>query len=260
MYGFRSTLPVVHGRLFIVSVVLLAGGASCFVNIHFAHAAVNSYYIANGGSDSNSCTQSSPCATINGVDAKLGSSLPLGSNGTTIHVVAGNYSGPITTNHSGTAGGRITWLSDTKWGAKISNADWQINGQFSDVNEFDLTSLTGWCIGISHNSSPLPHDIHIIGNYCHDVSLSPLQCRVGGAMWEGGTQPTSTTTPPPTFSNWFIGNIIRHVGGSGCSHGSVSGGTTVTITGTNFLLQAAKAILEQDNAGDYRQIGMDARQ
>src|SRR5207248_1738139 len=78
------------------------------------------YYITTTGSDSNSCTQISPCKTINGVDSKLGGSLPLGSGGTTIHVAAGRYSGPITTNRSGTATARIVWLSDTKWGAKIT--------------------------------------------------------------------------------------------------------------------------------------------
>jgi hypothetical protein len=78
----------------------------------------SNYYISTSGSDSNLCTQASPCQTINSVDSRLGSNLPLGANGTTIHVAAGNYTGPITTNRSGTASARIVWLSDTKWGRR----------------------------------------------------------------------------------------------------------------------------------------------
>jgi hypothetical protein len=185
------------------------------------------YYISTSGSDANSCTQASPCQTINSVDGRLGGALPLGSGGTIIHVLPGTYTGPITTNRSGTASARIVWLSDTKWGAKVSNADWQINGAYSDVAGFDLTSQTGWCTGISHNSVPLPHDIHILNNYCHDVSVG-TQCRIGGAMWVGGTQPSSPTTPPPVTGTWYIGNVLRHIGNPS---GNTAGGTCWLMSG-----------------------------
>jgi len=101
-------------------------------------AGINNYYIATNGSDSNSCVQSSPCATINHVD----SILTLGTNGIVVHVAPGIYTGLIATNKSGTATQRIQYVSDTRWGAKLvgnSGAGthvWQPSGSFVDINGF----------------------------------------------------------------------------------------------------------------------------
>jgi hypothetical protein len=165
------------------------------------------YYITTTGSDSNLCTQTSPCKTINSVDTKLGSSLPLGSNGTVIHVAPGNYSGPITTKKPGTASARIVWLSDTKWGAKISNVSWTEGGSFVDVGGFDMTNPgSGVCIGLlglQQVSNPATN-VHILGNYCHDVQTDHAltSCTPTGAMSDG----------TGSHDDWWIGNVIRHTG------------------------------------------------
>jgi Protein of unknown function (DUF1565) len=200
--------------------VLLLG--FCFV-LTGTSAAQNQYYVSSSGSDSNEGSQARPWKSIQHADAALSVS----SGGAVVHVAPGSYSGPITTQKAGTASGRVVYISDSKWGAKITNANWQINGPYTDVNGFDLTSTTGWCTGISHNASPLPHDIHIIGNYCHDVSVG-TQCVIGGAMWEGGTQPTSSTNPPPTTNNWYVGNVIRHIGNPS---GNTAGATCHLMSG-----------------------------
>src|SRR5207245_6900491 len=109
---------------------------------------VNNYYVATTGSDSNSCTQAAPCATVNHVD----SILTLGANGTVVHVAAGVYSGAVTVNKSGTASQRITYISDTKWGAVIrpSNGSipWTSNGSYVTVQNFEMDgSLANTCCG-----------------------------------------------------------------------------------------------------------------
>ena len=82
-------------------------------------AAQNQYYVnAAAGSDSNDGSQARPWKTIQHADAALS----VGAGGAVVHVAAGTYSGPITTNKSGNSSARIVYISDTKWGAKINTA------------------------------------------------------------------------------------------------------------------------------------------
>jgi parallel beta-helix repeat protein len=159
----------------------------------------NNYYVSASGSDTNFGSQTSPWKTINHAD----SALQLGSGGTIVHVLPGTYAGPITTSKSGTASARIVFISDTKYGAKIVTANWIPAGAYVDIDGFDMTSPGyGYCVAIPNGATN--HDIHVIGNYCHDVSLQANNCPPVGGMNDTGAN----------HDDWFIGNIVRHVGNS----------------------------------------------
>jgi hypothetical protein len=107
----------------------------------------------------------------------------------------------------------------TNPGAGTSPA-WNVESAYVDVNGFDITSVSTSCITI-HQEVPqfMPHDVHLIGNYCHDVELQANNCHNGGAFQTGGAQPTSPSDVAPT-GNWYIGNVIRHGGNPSTSPGS----------------------------------------
>jgi hypothetical protein len=159
--------------------------------------AQNQYYVnASAGSDSNDGSQARPWKTIQHADAALS----LGSGGTIVHVAAGTYNGPITTNKSGTPSGRIVFLSDTKWGAKITTANWSANGSYVDVNGFDMTSPAA---GNNFGMEAHGNSIHILNNYFHDFDLTG--CGQFGILNLGTGQGT-------VYSDiWVIGNIIRRI-------------------------------------------------
>lgn len=183
-------------------------------------AAQNQYYVnAAAGSDSNDGSQARPWKTIQHADAALS----VGAGGAVVHVAAGTYSGPITTNKSGNSSARIVYISDTKWGAKINTANWLARGSYTDINGFDMTSpgTNGFCVGTNGVSSGTAASfVHILNNYCHDVSTS--MCPYVGAIFDNGTQsPVIQST-----DNHIIGNVIRHGGTPGCTviHGIYADG------------------------------------
>src|SRR3989344_9102844 len=81
-----------------------------FVGAEDAFAAT--YYVATNGNDSSLGSQSSPFRTIQ-------KAANLAQPDTTIHVAPGTYAENIYATANGTASQRITYISDTKWGAKI---------------------------------------------------------------------------------------------------------------------------------------------
>jgi hypothetical protein len=178
-------------------------------------AAQNQYYVnANSGSDSNDGSQARPWKTIGHAD----SAISVGSGGAVIHVAPGSYTSAITTNKSGTASGRIVYISDSKWGAKIINNSWQVMGNYTDVNGFDITNpgAGGYAFNVRGSND------HILYNNLHDFTVNG--CGQYGVITPGGSD------------NWFIGNIIRHAGNynSGANHcvtlhGIYSGGVRHTI-------------------------------
>ncbi len=187
--------------------VLLVG--FCFV-LPGISVAQNQYYVnASSGSDSNDGSQARPWKTIQ----HAASTLALGSGGTVVHVAPGTYSSPITISKSGTASARIVFVSDTKWGAKIVNNNWQVLGSYIDVNGFDTTNPGdgGYAFNVRGSND------RIVNNYMHDFNVNG--CGQYGVITPGGSD------------NWFIGNIIRHagnyaVGANHCVtlHGIYSGG------------------------------------
>ena len=162
-------------------------------------------YVSTSGSDSNSGTESEPFRTI----MKAASVV---EPDTTVHVEPGTYSETITSSVSGTASGRIRYVSDTKWGAILvpaSSADtmWRVDGGYTDIEGFQIDGTDGTSVrqGIymtGGNSS-------VRNSWIHNVAESS-GCDSGGG---GGV--TVDQHAGAQFDNYDItGNLIHHIGGT----------------------------------------------
>ncbi|PYU92591.1 MAG: hypothetical protein DMG25_11805, partial [Acidobacteria bacterium] len=131
------------------------------------------YYVSTTGSDSSGAgSSSSPWATIAYASTKVGP-------GSTVHVAPGTYSGQFNTNSSGTSSAYITYVSDTKWGAKIaggSSSTWSNYGAYVTIQGFDVTGPTGCCNAIYTAGNAT----QIIGNNVHSVQNSNGCSSTGG--------------------------------------------------------------------------------
>ena len=162
--------------------------------------AQNQFYVnSNTGSDANDGSQTRPWKTIQ----HAGGALTLGSGGTTVHVAPGNYSGPITTSKSGTPSARIVFVSDTKWGAKISTMNWANSGSYVDIVGFEGTSPGGGGFALDLRA---PNSVHVLNNYFHDFAVS--SCESHGVINDGFGAASGTYS----HDDWFIGNVVRHFG------------------------------------------------
>ena len=129
-----------------------------------------------------------------------------------MHVAPGSYSGAITTSKSGTASARIAYLSDTKWGAKLTNPTWSVAGSYVTVEGFDLTGpTTSYAFNVNaldNASGPAVHHVILKQNYIHDFMTSG--CASTGIIQE--TPRGGHDFPNNSHDNTYDGNIIRHVG------------------------------------------------
>src|SRR3954469_17609010 len=111
-------------------------------------------YVATTGADSNPGTQAAPFRTI--LKASQ-AAVP----DTTVHVAAGTYTGGVQTTKSGTATGRIIYVSTTKWGARIvpptsstSKTGWDNRGAYVTIDGFQVDRTVNpsgkiWTVGIN---------------------------------------------------------------------------------------------------------------
>lgn len=152
-------------------------------------------YVATTGSDSNPGTQMSPFKTIShaGTVAKPD---------TTVHVAKGTYTENVVTKVSGSATGRIRYVSDDHWGAQIvgtgTESAWQNNGDYVDIVGFDVSGSGR--LGILNLGS---HDL-IAANHVHDLKVSG-GCNGGGG---GGIDNGDYTKSDDDV----IGNWVHDVG------------------------------------------------
>src|SRR5207253_9557325 len=116
-----------------------------------------SYYVAPSGSDANPCTAAAACYTM----ARVSQLMRPGDNA---HFAAGNYTWTYSGNKvtkSGTASAPISYVSDTKWGAKVygSGCDpiWN-SGDYVQIINFDVTGNCSEGIGVNGNYN------NVIGN------------------------------------------------------------------------------------------------
>lgn len=148
-----------------------------------SHAAGNELFVSAGGSGD--CSQAAPCS-FSQADSKA-------TPGTTIHVAPGDY-GNVKIATNGNATSHIRWLSDTKWGAKMSgdvNTIVDLPAQYVDFEGFDVTG--------GANAQDLIHlgaHSRAIGNHVHD---SPRGCQSNGGITTGG-------------NTEVIGNLIENIG------------------------------------------------
>jgi parallel beta-helix repeat protein len=121
--------------------------------------ASNYYYVAPTGNDSNPCSAAAPCFTMQRVSRLL-------APGDVAHFAAGTYAwGTQQVSVSGTASARITYLSDKKWGAKISGSCpiMQNTGDYVDIIGFDMTGTCATGLMQDGNYG------RVIGNRVHDL-------------------------------------------------------------------------------------------
>ena len=157
------------------------------------------YYVATTGNDANPGTISSPWVTIN--HAQL-----IANDGDIVIVRNGTYNENVVIDCSGTAVSRITFKAENKWGAKVVNIGhgyvWRINGSYINVEDFDLTGMTGVTtvrVGIFDQGS---YNI-ISGNYIHDIPAN------SGSMGGAGIDCYSTGSAGYAIVR---DNVIRHTG------------------------------------------------
>ena len=162
-------------------------------------------YVSTTGSDSNTGTQAKPFKTITKAASVAKAS-------TTVHVAAGTYSGNVSTKTSGSASGKIRFVSDTKWGAKIvgtgSEAMWTNNGNYVEINGFDITGPGR--LGILNYAS----NTLVTNNHIHNLTLS------GGC---NGVQGLYSSNTGGTIAN----NVVYRVSSFGIHLWHAASGTTI---------------------------------
>ena len=127
----------------------------------------NNYYVAPSGSDANPCTASAPCYSMVRMSLLL-------QPGDTAHFAAGAYSWDLqTVSASGTASARITYISDVRWGARItSTGKPQLATVFILRNLGDYVDIVGFDITGPYSTGLMQDGNYgrIIGNRVHDLS------------------------------------------------------------------------------------------
>jgi len=168
--------------------------------------------VSTSGSDSNSGAQGSPLKTIARAAA-------LAAPNTTVHVSPGNYAGGFRTDASGTASGRIYYVSTTKWGAKIvpaansgSSVGWDNRGNYVEINGFEVDgsayqSGTKWRSGIYNGGS---YDV-IRNNRVHHIAQNIACDGTGGSAIGVDSYYNGVKAD-------IVNNFVYDIGPAGCSH------------------------------------------
>ena len=159
-------------------------------------------YVATTGSDSNPGTQARPFKTI----TKAAS---MAKANTTVHVAPGTYNGNVTTKVSGTSSGRIRFVSDTKWGAKIVGTGkevmWLNNGSYIEINGFDISGPGR--LGIQNMGS----NTLVTNNRVHHITVS------GGCTGSGGAGIVNASYT--SSAGDIVGNVVHDIGKPGGCNG-----------------------------------------
>ncbi len=152
-------------------------------------------YVSPDGSDTGDGSQAHPFATIQ-------HAADVSTPGITVHVLPGTYTQPVKIDTDGTASQRITFLSETTWGAKIrtqgSTDPWTTRADYIDIVGFDISS-TGSRDGIANFGSY----IRTIGNHVHDIPGGNCDS-IGGS----GIDDAKYTA----HDDDIIGNVVNNIG------------------------------------------------
>ncbi|MGZ8318387.1 MAG: choice-of-anchor Q domain-containing protein [Telluria sp.] len=155
----------------------------------------NNLYVAPNGSDANPGSQFEPLRTIQRAAVLV---VP----GTTVYVAPGVYRENVETRVAGTAGARIRYVSDTRWGARLIGSGtegmWTNRGIYTDIAGFDISGSGR--VGILNLAS----HTRIEGNRVHDVTVS------GGCTGRGGAGINSADYS--ASDDEIIGNVVHDIG------------------------------------------------
>jgi hypothetical protein len=165
------------------------------------------YYVSTSGSDSNDGrTAQTAWRTIQ----HAASSIQLGSSGTVVHVAPGTYTGSISTSKAGTATARIRYISDSKWGARLtggSSVIWSVNGSYTDIVGFEFDgSVNDMCCAIASYSTT---NVWILNNKIHDTAKNGNTTGNGVILLNADISSSSITSS----KNVVDGNFIYHNNG-----------------------------------------------
>jgi parallel beta-helix repeat protein len=188
-------------------------------------------YVSTTGKDSNPGSMRLPWATIQNAANHA-------QPGMTIHVAPGTYrlSAVIASRTSGTSSGRIRYVSDEKWGAKIvSSADpiWDNEGAYVDVVGFDISGGGASYTGIHSQGS---YD-RSIGNRIHDFGSTG--CMPGAGVMIGGGATNQSAIANIIYN---IGPLPPAVPGCNLIHGIYVATAGCTVVNNITFNNAAKGI------------------
>jgi hypothetical protein len=192
-------------------------------------------YVATTGSDSNPGTKAAPFKTI------LRAS-EVAVPDTTIHVASGTYTGGFLTRKSGTASGRIHYLADVRWGARIvppssssSKMGWDNRGAYVTIDGFEVdgsvdpTSGTIWTVGINvGGQGDVVTHCHVHHIFNHGTPSSSGGAGILLDAWYGFNDMQA------------LGNVVHHAGPTSSGGGTWYHGIYQTATGviSNNLVYA----------------------
>lgn len=157
-----------------------------------------SYYVSPSGSDAADGSQGHPFATIQKAADRARA-------GTMIHVLPGMYTDRVVNSANGTATARITFISDSKWGAKLKTSgtaiSWINYGDYVDIVGFDVSGDgSDATVGIDNFGS----FGRIIGNHVHDYAAA--SCEPTGAAGIENSENGNN------HDNDIIGNVVDAIG------------------------------------------------
>jgi parallel beta-helix repeat protein len=277
--GNPSPLSRMSGLLYGPAVALVAAALSLTLLLRGTGTGTgNTYFVSPSGSDSNPCTQNSPCATPD-------HAFNLASPGQTVQVAAGTYnydSNGANFTKSGTPGNYITVSCVTRGACKIQSPTTgnttvvALQGNYMTFDGFEVTntSAAGNNIGVWVTSS----FVNITRNTIHHIEIDCGDLGGGGIITGRGTQhditidsnliydigwpdggspkcPSSTVqtdgiiTETDGVNMVFTNNIVYHVsGGWGIAPG-VSHSPAITITNNLVFENANGGILVTSDGG-----------
>jgi parallel beta-helix repeat protein len=291
--GVFSGTPINSGTsTYSVGVIDATGqSASASLNLTIAAATPSSsstanYFVSPSGSDSNPCTQTSPCATPNYVVNNKA------TGGDTVQVAAGTYdygSSEVHFTKSGTAGNYITLSCATRGACKIQNSVTgnstvvEIDSNYFTFDGFEVTNtssagnnlgiyVTSSFVNVTRNKihhievdcsdiggggihaskySPTVHDLTIDSNLVYDIGWpdggSP-KCPSSTVQFDG------ILTETPGANIVMTNNIVYHVsGGWGIAAGSDSATNPAApnLISNNLVFSNSNGGIIITNGGDY---------
>jgi parallel beta-helix repeat protein len=178
-------------RVLATAVLSLTGLVACGADPPTPPDGVRHLYVTAGGSDRNPGTRAEPLRQVSAAAEAAGA-------GTVVHVGPGSY-GPVRSTRSGTARAPVTFVSDTRWAARIVATDhdraWTNTGSWVVVRGFEITGARyGGIVSTASHGRFLDNHVH---------HLRAPDCSRGGA---GIELQTYTGTDNDT-----IGNLVTDV-------------------------------------------------
>lgn len=232
VYSGRPNLSPKPAAAVALLLLLLAGSliASGFLPHHEQAGecgpAGPTYYVAPGGSDTNDGSACHPWATLQHAADKIGP-------GDTVIAEDGTYVEAINLERGGSSAARVTFLSQTKWGAKITPtlAQMSAHGEIAVNVNAPYVTLQGFDVGgVNPTSATGAHGIKcqanannciIAGNHVHDIGVGTV-CPSGAAIQSAADTAVITANyvnhnGPPAIAGFACPNMqaIYINGGNG---------------------------------------------